>query len=60
MRGDTNGDGMVTITDVTTLIQYLLNESDSAGFNHINADVNADNDITVTDATMLLTSLLGQ
>ena len=56
--GDVNGDGDVTIADVTTLIDYLLG-STAANFNEANADVNGDSDITIADVTALIDILLG-
>ena len=58
MPGDVNGDGDVTIADVTTLIDYLLG-STAANFNEANADVNGDSDITIADVTALIDILLG-
>lgn len=53
--GDVNGDGDVTISDVTALIDILLNGGTSAG----NADVNNDGQVTIADVTVLIDYLLG-
>ena len=56
MPGDVNGDGSVTIADVTALIDLLL------GGNIINndaADVNGDAAVSIKDVTDLIDMLLG-
>ena len=53
--GDVNGDGMVNITDVTLLINYLLN-----GIVRIDldaADLNGDGQVNITDVTQLINRL---
>ena len=56
--GDVNCDGQVSITDVTTLIDYLLgNQADSFSLNA--ADVNHDGGVSITDVTTLIDILLG-
>lgn len=55
--GDVNGDGQLSIADVTMLIDYLLG-SVPASFNDVNADVNHDSGITIADVTMLIDMLL--
>lgn len=56
MIGDVNGDGDVTIKDVTELIDYLLGSSSS--INTDNADVSQDGIITIKDVTELIDMLL--
>ena len=54
--GDVNGDGFVTIGDVTALIDILLGgETDRALF----CDVNLDGSVTISDVTTLIDLLLG-
>lgn len=55
--GDVNGDGQLSIADVTMLIDYLLG-SVPASFNDVNADVNHDSGITIADVTRLIDMLL--
>lgn len=55
MVGDVNGDGYISISDVTTLIDMLLGAD--TGF-PVNADVNADSGITISDVTALIDILL--
>ena len=57
MLGDVNNDSQVGISDVTTLIDYLLNSS--VTINQRIADVNGDGSVTIADVTMLIDYLLG-
>ena len=56
-RGDVNGDGSVNISDVTTLIDYLLN-GDASAINLVNADVTGEGQVTIADVTALIDMLL--
>ena len=58
MRGDVNGDGVVNIADVTTLIDYLLG-NEVQNFNSNNADVNGNGLLNIADVTALIDYLLG-
>ena len=55
--GDVNCDGYVNISDVTTLIDYLLS-SDSEGLSTDNADTNRDGNVNIADVTTLIDYLL--
>ena len=55
--GDVNNDGQVSISDVTTLIDYLLGDVPSS-FSFVNADMNQDNNMTIADVTALIDLLL--
>ena len=55
-RGDVNGDGQVTISDVTALIDYLLG---GGIISTEAADVNLDNGVSISDVTTLIDYLLG-
>ena len=56
LRGDVNGDGQVSIGDVTSLIDYLLGGGNiSIGA----ADVNLDGQVSIGDVTTLIDYLLG-
>ncbi len=55
--GDVNDDGVVTIKDVTTLIDYLLG-GDAVVVNLLNSDVSQDGSITIKDVTALIDLLL--
>ena len=55
--GDVNMDGLVNITDVTALINFLLSGSTS-GIDVDAADVNGDTNINISDVTALINLLL--
>ena len=56
LRGDVNGDGKVTIADVTSLINGLL-VGNAGGLGDV-ADVNADGTVNIADVTALINHLL--
>lgn len=56
LRGDVNNDTFVNISDVTTLIDYLLNPA--TVISEANANVNLDQDINISDVTTLIDFLL--
>lgn len=61
MMGDVNKDGVVNITDVTVLINALLNETTGGETDHFSpdaADMNGDDNINITDVTLLINYLL--
>ncbi len=59
VRGDVNQDGVVNISDVTALIDYLLGGGDNAqGISLDNADCDQENGITIADVTTLIDYLL--
>ena len=57
LRGDVNNDGAVNITDVTLLINSVLNDNMS-NINTTAADVNGDGNINITDVTLLISYVL--
>lgn len=57
--GDVNGDGSVSVTDVISIISYVLEEEPSR-FIFKAADVNNDNNVTVTDAIIVINMILNQ
>ena len=57
MPGDVNGDGNVTIADVSALIDYLLC-GDASGINLSAADCNQDSGVSISDVTSLIDYLL--
>ena len=56
--GDVNGDGYVTVADVTALISLVLGGNASAAA-HPAADMNSDGNLTVADVTALIGLVLG-
>ena len=59
LPGDVDGDGELTIADVTALIRYLLSH-DAADIDIDNADVNEDGNIDIADVAALIIKILGQ
>ena len=55
IRGDVNGDGIVNISDVTMLINLLLNGGELPA----TADFNEDGTTNISDVTALITYLMG-
>ena len=55
--GDVNMDGLVNVTDVTTLIAYQLGNAISQ-FDRDAADMNNDGSINITDVTLLINYVL--
>ena len=56
LKGDVDGSGTVNISDVTTLIDYLLNND--TVINRENADIDGDGTINISDVTALIDKLL--
>ena len=57
IMGDVNGDGEVSIKDVSALIDYLLS-GDSTGINLGAADVKPDGEVSIGDVSALIDILL--
>ena len=55
--GDADGDGKVNISDVTSLIDYLLN-GNASGIDLESADMNQDGKVNISDVTDLIDYLL--
>ena len=56
LRGDVNHDGLVNVTDVTTLISMIMSDNTSG---NPAADVNNDGLVNVTDVTTLISMVMG-
>jgi endonuclease I len=54
--GDVNGDGLVNISDVIKLINFILT-NDTTGMVPENSDLNGDEQINITDATLLINEI---
>ena len=57
LLGDVNGDGKVTLTDVSVLKNYLTGQHISK-FNERNADMNGDGNVSITDLSLLKNSIV--
>ncbi|MBQ3805116.1 MAG: hypothetical protein II844_04835 [Prevotella sp.] len=53
IRGDVNGDGSITMSDVNMVMNYYLAEDKPSDFNFAAADVNGDGYITMSDANQI-------
>ena len=57
LRGDVNDNGLVDITDVTALIDYVLG-GDASAINMDAADCDEDGFVNITDVTALIDYVL--
>ena len=57
--GDANEDGKVDVTDVMTIVNYVLNV-ENPKFNFTNADISKDGSVNVTDAMMVVDVILNK
>ena len=53
--GDVNGDSRVSVADITTVVDAILNESSDAAY-----DVNGDSRVSVTDITTIVDIILNE
>ncbi|MBR1550766.1 MAG: leucine-rich repeat protein [Muribaculaceae bacterium] len=60
IQGDINGDGEVSVADVTALITILLNPSMASERARQVADINNDGEISIADVTALITLVLAE
>ena len=59
-NGDVNGDGTVTIADVTAIVNHILGKPQSGTFNEVMADTNGDGAVTIADVTATVNLILGK
>ena len=57
VRGDANGDGNVSISDISCIIDYLLSH-DASAINLANADCNQEGGVTIGDVSTLIDYLI--
>lgn len=57
--GDVNGDGLLNITDVTLLTNYLVGGTDTQLHEEV-ADINQDGELNVTDVILLINIIINQ
>ena len=58
LRGDANGDQIVDIIDVVTVVNYIL-QNPSDKFNFAGADVNGDQQVDIVDVVGIINIILG-
>ena len=58
LLGDVNGDGTVTISDITLMVNYVLQKTNNIVFQ--NADVNKDEKYNISDVTMIVNIILSK
>ncbi len=58
-QGDLDGDGMITVSDVTMLQRMVSGTLESSGMLSVIAELNGDGVISVADATFLQQSIVG-
>ena len=59
LLGDANDDSLINMSDVTTIINYVLAKNPTP-FNFINADCNGDGLINMSDVTGVINIILGK
>ena len=57
-RGDANGDGTVTVTDIAVVVNLIL-QLQNTNFSSYGADANGDGSVTVTDIGVIVDMILG-
>jgi len=57
--GDTNGDTIINVLDVVTLVQFILGQNDLNDCGDVAADFNQDGIINILDVVGLVQSILG-
>ena len=57
-RGDANGDGTISVTDIAVVVNCILQLDNNGGFSEYGADANGDGDITVTDIGVIVDKIL--
>ena len=58
-RGDANGDGSISVTDIAVVVNCILQLDNNGGFSEYGADANGDEQVTVTDIGMIVDKILG-
>ena len=58
-RGDANGDGSISVTDIAVVVNCILQLPNTGNFSEYGADANGDGDITVTDIGVIVDKILG-
>ena len=59
VRGDANGDGIISISDVIITVTQMVSETPPAGFVFVNADMDVDGIISINDVMQIVNLLVG-
>ena len=59
LKGDANGDGYISVTDVVITVTYMVSEAPPAGFVFSNADMDDNQFITINDVMQIVNLLVG-
>lgn len=59
-RGDVNGDGMITVTDISKIAAHVKSKKMLEGDSFDNADVNYDGKVNVTDISLIAAYVKGK
>lgn len=57
IRGDADGDGVITVIDATRIQRYLSGMADEKDINTVSADADMDGSVTIMDATRIQRAL---
>ena len=60
LLGDMNGDGQLTVSDVTILVDIVLGTREISVQDFVRGDMNADGELTVSDVLKLVDIILGK
>ena len=60
LLGDMNGDGQLTVSDVTMLVDIVLGTREISVQDFVRGDMNADGELTVSDVLKLVDIILGK
>jgi hypothetical protein len=58
LRGDANGDGNVSVTDIAVVVNQIL-QLPNPSYSPYGADANGDGSVTVTDIGVIVDIILG-
>lgn len=60
VKGDLNGDGAVSISDLITVRDYILGQCSLDGACKLSGDINSDNNVSISDLVEIVDIILGK
>ena len=60
VKGDLNGDGNVSISDLITVRDYILGQCSLDGACKLSGDLNGDNNVSISDLVAIVDIILGK